>query len=202
MKFHALALSLLLCVAAFAEDSTPLPFEPWVKTARSGDFIVRKYTDGTTQRCEVKSIDASYVVVEEKSELKGKETIVERKYKRDESSAKTREIEMKSSGKDKQTINGTKIRTESFDGFIVLSSREWNGELVAMKLAKYHKVVGEGVPFGGAIRVLQAPDDKIEVKGKEGGGFVRQMNTDETLRVVYEAVNWGNKQDSKDKPGK
>jgi hypothetical protein len=200
MKFHALALSLLLCVAAFAEDSAPLPFEPWVKTARSGDFIVRKYTDGTTQRCEVKSIDASYVVVEEKSELKGKETTVERKYKRDESSAKTREIEMKSSGKDKQTINGTKIRTESFDGYIVLSSREWNGELVAMKLAKYHKVVGEGVPFGGAIRVLQAPDDKVEVKSKPDGGFVRQMNTDETLRVVYEAIEWGNKSDEKKKP--
>jgi hypothetical protein len=47
------------------------------------------------------------------------------------------------------------------------------------------------VPFGGAIRVLQANDDKVELRG--GGGFVRQMNSDETLRVVYEVVEWGNK---------
>src|SRR5262252_1864282 len=116
MKLRTLLFILLLCASAAAEDSGPLPFEPWVKTARVGDFVVRKYTDGTTQRCEVKNIDDRYLIVEEKSELKGKETTGEKKFKRKESSGKTREIEMKSTGKDKQTINGTKVRTESFDG--------------------------------------------------------------------------------------
>jgi len=191
----------VLGAPAFAEDTAPLPFEPWVKTARTGDFIVRKYADGSTQRCDVKSIDASFVIVEEKTELKGKETTVQKKYKRDESSAHPREMEMKSTDKGKQKINGTKIRTESFDGYIVTYSKEWNGEIVAIKLAKYHKVVGEGVPFGGAIRVLQANDDKMEVPS--GSGFVRQMNTDETLRVVYEVMDWGNTIDAKkEKPGK
>jgi len=193
-------LSVVVSGLAGAEDNAPLPFEPWVKTARVGDFIVRKFADGSKQRCEVKSIDASYLIVEEKTELKGKETTLERKYKRDESSAHSRELEMKSSGKEKQTINGTKIRTESFDGLIITYSKEWNGEVIAIKLAKYHKVIGEGVPFGGAIRVLQAPDDKVEVKSKPDGGFVRQMNTDETLRVVFEALEWGNKTDEKRKP--
>ena len=181
------------------QQSTPLPFEPWVKTARVGDYIVRKFPGGTTTRTEIREIDSDYVYIDEVAETSGKKVERKRKISRNVGNGKPREVEMKSTGAFKQKVNGIKLNCEAFDGLIVTALKEWNGETTAMKLARYHKVVAENVPFGGVVRELQAPDDKLEVTPKAGGGFVRLLNTIDTLQVVMEVTAWGNTVDEKKK---
>ena len=185
--------------ARIEQQATPLPYEAWTKTARVGDYIVRKFANGPSTRTEVRELDANFVYVDEVSENQGKKTERKRKYVRDENTQKAREVDMKSSGAFKQKVNGVKLNCEGFDGYIVTALKEWNGTTTAMKLARYHKVVAEGVPFGGVIRELQAPDDKIDVAAKPGGGFVKLLNTNETLQVVMEATAWGNSVDERKK---
>jgi hypothetical protein len=185
--------------ARIEQQATPLPYEPWTKTARVGDYIVRKLATGPVTRTEVREIDADYVYVDEVSDVQGRKTERKRKYLRNENTLKMREVEMKSSGTFKQKVNGQKLNCEAFDGYIVTVLKEWNGTTTAMKLAKYHKVVAEGVPFGGVIRELQAPDDKREVTPNAGGGFVKLMNTIETTQVVMEVTDWGNSVDERKK---
>ena len=54
------------------------------------------------------------------------------------------------------------------------------------------------MPFGGMIRELQAPDDKVPLAVKPGT-FVRLVNTNDTLRVTMEITAWGNTADDKKK---
>ncbi len=216
MPRYALFLAVVLCLCPFtrAEDgatkaetladrieqqATPLPFEPWVKSARVGDYIVRKFSGGATTRTEIRELDSDFVYIDEVSESSGKKTERKRKISRNESAGKPREVEMKSTGTFKQKLNGVKLACEGFEGLIVTALKEWNGETTAMKLAKYHKVIADGVPFGGVVRELQAPDDKREVVPKTGGGFVRQLNTIDTLQVVMEVTSWGNTMDERKK---
>ena len=177
-------------------EATVFPYEPWVKTARVGDYIVRKFSNGSTVRCEVRSLDDTVVTLDETTETKSGKTELRKRYSRVESAVKTHEIEMKSDGVQKQRINGTVLKCEAFDGLVVTARKEWNGELLGMKVAHYHKVVAEGVPFGGIIRELQAPDDKIPLVTKEGS-YVRLVNTIELLQVVMEVTAWGNSVDEK-----
>ena len=181
------------------QQATPLPFEPWVKSARVGDYIVRKFPGGATTRTEIREIDSDFVYIDEVSDAAGKKTERKRKISRNEGAGKPREVEMKSTGTFKQKLNGVKLPCEGFEGLIVTALKEWNGETTAMKLAKYHKVVAEGLPFGGVVRELQAPDDKREVVPKTGGGFVRQLNAIDTLQVVMEVTSWGNTVDERKK---
>jgi hypothetical protein len=185
--------------ARIEQQATPLPYEAWTKSARVGDYIVRKFSSGPLTRTEVRELDADFVYVDEVSEFQGKKTERKRKYLRNENTLKPREVDMKSSGTFKQKVNGQKLNCEGFDGYIVTVLKEWNGTTTAMKLANYHKVVAEGVPFGGIIRELQAPDDKIEVATKPGGGFVKLLNTIETTQVVMEVTAWGNSVDERKK---
>ena len=179
-------------------EATAYPYEPWTKTARAGDFVVRKFADGRQVRSEVTTIDADFIHVDETIDAHGQRTELRRKYSRDESSAKTREMGMKSEGVMQQKVNGVNLKCEVFDGQLVTARKEWNGEVLAIKLTHYHKVVAEGVPFGGTIRELQSPDDKVPLAVKQGA-FVRLVNTIDTLKVNMEITAWGNTADEKKK---
>jgi hypothetical protein len=179
-------------------EAAAYPYEAWTKTARVGDYIVRKYADGRQIRSEVKSIDSDFVRVDETIEAKGQKIELHRKYNREESSAKTREMGMKSEGVMQQKVNGANLKCEVFDGQLVTARKEWNGEVLAIKLAHYHKIVAVGVPFGGVIRELQATDDKAPLTVKQGM-FVRLENTIDVVKVTMEATAWGNTVDEKQK---
>ncbi|MBE7466574.1 MAG: hypothetical protein HS116_24155 [Planctomycetes bacterium] len=59
-------------VLAPAQGEAPtLPYEPWVDSAKAGDFIVMKYSNGLVQRRAIKEVTAEAVVIETSSTHRG-----------------------------------------------------------------------------------------------------------------------------------
>jgi len=177
-------------------------FEPWVKTAKIGDFVAIKYKSGTTMRRELKSIDADVVVVEEKSTSNGKDYTFQKKYSRKEAGAtEPRELDMKKTSTAPVKINGKDVNCEVWDGYIkgmvVSTSSSTTQKAETFKALRYQKTMAADVPFGGIVKEMQAPDDGIGLsfgKGNKGG---RVNNKNENLELVFEATDFGNTQPKK-----
>lgn len=183
--------------AAGPQKPMEMAFEPWVKTAAVGDFIVMKFKGGHTLRKEVKSVEDDFVTVETKSDSRPGQM----KYHRKESAGPNvvkvgvADLDMKLTKTDTVTINGQKIACEQWDGFrrtFSLSTKA--GERV--KLTKYQKLCAAGVPFGGVIREMMAPDDG---KAMTLNGPARIINQNNTLDIIYEVTDFGTGKDAQKK---
>jgi hypothetical protein len=181
--------------AAGPQKPMEMAYEPWVKTAAVGDFIVQKMKGGQTVRKEVKSIDDEFVTVASQYD---KHTW-EAKYRRKETAAPKVtmlwELDMKLTKTDSVTINGKKVVCEQWDGFRKTSCISMNGN-ERFKASKFQKLCAAAVPFGGVIREMQVPDDG---KGLKTNGPVRTNNANTTLELVYEVTDFGTANDAKKK---
>ena len=164
------------------------PFEPWVKTAKVGDFVVIKSKDGKLQRKTVKSIEADVLVVE--SSIDGGKA-VEFKINRDEKSAlPSRELELAKSSSGSVKLGTQSVQYEVYDGFVKGLTMAMNGQ-ETFKAMKYQKVVAQGVPFGGIIKLMQAHDDGKPLPFGNGQKTGRIKNANETLELWYEVTEFG-----------
>jgi hypothetical protein len=171
------------------------PFEPWVKTAKVGDFIVIQYHAGTTyksnnsERKTVKSIEDDCIVVVHSDAAGGKGW--EERFSRDESTAvASNEVDMTKSKSGSIKVGAQTVQYEVFDGFKKGLTSTLNG-VESFKALKYQKTVAQGVPLGGVIKVLHAPDDGKSIQSGRGQKTGAIKNTNEKLELYYEVTDFG-----------
>ena len=173
----------------------PLAYEPWVKSAKVGDYAVLKYAAYTLRR-EVKAIQDEFVVVEENFDHNGKKNTYEKKYIRKEGLADSNEVDMKKTSSGKLKINGADVACDVWDGYIKGLRVMPNAANECYKALKYQKFLAIGMPFGGIVKELRAKDDGKGISfgnGKAG----RVKNESETLELVFEVIEFGNTQAKK-----
>ncbi len=176
-----------------------LPFEPWVKTALVGDFIVVKNPSGTTSRREIKEISDDFVTVED-SDAAHKNT---RKYHRagDPGPAVPGlELNMKKTKTETRKIGSSTAACETWDGETTLRSfsTSSNGLTVEyVKTAKYQKVISADVPFDGVVKISKAQDDGVQLPAIQFGNKKAPPvskhfeNTITALTVISEVIDFG-----------
>jgi hypothetical protein len=173
------------------------PFEPWVKTARIGDFVIIKYKDGKTVRKTVKALEISAVVLEFSS-ADAKPS--EQKFSRDEKTqAPPQELDLVKSGSSALKIGTQTVQADVLDGFIVgmramhssITPGKKTDNQESFKVLKYQKIVAQGIPFGGVVKVMQAPDDGKPILFGKGQKTGRIDNEIEKLELMYEVTEFG-----------
>ncbi|MFH0938121.1 MAG: hypothetical protein V1899_02405 [Planctomycetota bacterium] len=165
------------------DSSGGLAYEPWVKTAKVGDFIIFKDNSGTTQRKEVKTIEPNFVIVE----FGNSKFTEKQKYSRKEAPVESYELDMKQTNSGTIQINDKTLKCVTYDGYVkkisMVSGCHGGTKKSVQKGPRYQKVIGEGVPFGGVIKKFYA--------AKEG--------KDEKLELTFEVTDFGNVNDAKTK---
>jgi hypothetical protein len=206
MRLLVLAILCFACTATFYGESrlmapigqaaTPVfDFEPWVTSVAVGDFVVRQYPDGRTERWEAALLDASFLSVKITDIVHGKKGThhyVKFRTKPASSSGKRKIMppEMAKTDRHEQIeVNKQPLECSVFDGIEQHGSGSTNGIKVQLWRRAVRFVAAE-VPLGGVVRELHAPLDRSSL-GNATDGNERLINRGEPTELAFEVIDFG-----------
>ncbi|MCZ7644170.1 MAG: hypothetical protein M5U26_02635 [Planctomycetota bacterium] len=182
--------------AAVPAQDTLFPYEPWLESAKVGDYVVRKYPAHGTRRHEVKEITGEKVTVEVTFESGGRKHVSVQEFSRNKATiAPSPEYDLRAGPKGQLSIQGKTVNCQAYDGEYETGSVS-SGNFKIVKTTAYQKIVGEGVPLGGVLKVLQAPHDGKPMPVNSSQGSRRIKNRITELKLVYEVIEFGNTQEA------
>lgn len=191
--------------AAPAAQAMIRDYEPWVKTARIGDFLVKRFPDGRTGRQEVTAMSPEFVTVaffDQKATRLG-DVLYRRRpevQKSPGAPSPLPEPELKQKSPGRIDVGGRVLKCvvyagRSCTGFVSISGRRYE------MWGAIERHIAPEVPFGGVIKELCAKSMPVQiVNGKVDGwqqaaaegGTVRLINPGSPTETAFEVIDFGN----------